>query len=206
VIETLAAFALTSLAIELTPGPNMAYLAVLSLERGRRAGLAAVAGVALGLLGLGLVAGLGFGVVIANTRWIYETIRWAGVAFLVYLAWDAFRESRAPLEKAEAGLRLGTYFQRGLITNLLNPKAALFYIAVMPNFIDPTRPQWTQALTLTLIYVAVATAVHAAIALAAAVFQPLLASSRFRRPMGIIAALLLAGIAVWVALATGRAW
>ena len=204
-LEIMAAFALTSLAIELTPGPNMAYLAVLSAERGRRAGFAAVAGVALGLLLLGLLTGLGLGAIIAETGWLYETLRWAGVGFLLYLAWDSYRESRKPVLISDTTGKLVEYFRRGLITNLLNPKAAMLYIAVMPNFLDAARHEWPQSLTLTGIHVAIATAVHAAIAFAGGMFEPLLASERIRRPAGIVAALLLAGIAVWLAFTTRRA-
>jgi threonine/homoserine/homoserine lactone efflux protein len=204
VTETVLAFALTSLIIELTPGPNMAWLALLSVERGRLAGLAAVAGVALGLLLLGLAAGLGLGTLIAENRSLYETLRWAGIAFLIYLAWDSYRESRKPLEMRGTADRLGVFFRRGLLTNLLNPKAALFYVTVLPNFIDASRPVVWQSLTLTVIYVAIATLIHAAIALAGGLLQPLFATDRARRVLGIVAALLLLAIAVWVAVATRR--
>jgi len=202
VIETLAAFVLTSLAIEIPPGPNMAYLAVLSLERGWRAGIAAVAGVALGLLSLGIVAGLGLGSVIAESPLLYGTLRWAGVAFLFYLAWDSYREARRPPAEAGASGRLAQFFGRGLVTNLLNPKAVLFYVAVMPNFVNSAGNKTSQTLIFTLVYVAVATFVHAAIALGAAAFQPLLSSSLFRQRAGTIAAVVLVAVAIWVAFAT----
>lgn len=204
-METILAFVLTSLVIELTPGPNMAWLALLSVERGRIAGLAAVAGVALGLLLLGLAAGFGLGTLIAESRWLYEALRWGGVAFLLYLAWDSFRESRKPLERGDTNERLPVFFRRGLVTNLLNPKAALFYVTVLPNFIDASRPVGWQSLTLTGIYVVVATAVHAAIALAGGQLQPLFATDRARRVLGTVAAVVLVAIAVWVAVATRRA-
>jgi threonine/homoserine/homoserine lactone efflux protein len=203
-VETVLAFALTSLVIELTPGPNMAWLALLSVERGRIAGLAAVAGVALGLLLLGLAAGFGLGTLIAENRWLYEVLRWGGVAFLLYLAWDSYRESRQPLEARATDERLMVFFRRGLVTNLLNPKAALFYVTVLPNFVDAARPVWWQSLTLTGLYVVIATAVHAAIALAGGQLQPLFATDRARRTLGIIAAVVLVAIAVWVAVATRR--
>ena len=87
--ETLLAFILTCLVIELTPGPNMAYLALLSASIGRRAGFAATLGVALGLLIVGLAAALGLAAVIANSRLLYEALRWAGVLYLFWLAWEA---------------------------------------------------------------------------------------------------------------------
>jgi threonine/homoserine/homoserine lactone efflux protein len=205
-LEGLAAFALASLIIELTPGPNMAYLAVLSLERGRNAGLAAVAGIALGLLVLGLIAGFGFGSIVAGTRWIYETLRWAGVAYLAWLAWDSYREATAPAVVNDADRTLAMSFRRGLIGNLLNPKAALFYVTVLPNFVSDGGAPGQQMLVLTLAYVAVATAVHGGIAFGAGALQPMLASSRFRRIAGVVAALLLVGVAIWLAVSTHRVW
>lgn len=205
-LDTLLPFALTSLAIELTPGPNMGYLAVLSVDRGRTAGLAAVVGVALGLLLLGLAAGFGLGSLISETRWLYETLRWGGVAYLVWLAWDSYREAQKPLE-ADGGSRdLPGYFGRGLVSNLLNPKAAVFYIAVMPNFIVPGEPAGPQSLVLTLVYVAVATLVHLGIVLLASTLQPLLASDKIRSRAGVGFGLLLVGIAIWLAITTQRGW
>jgi len=205
-LETLLPFILTSFAMELTPGPNMGYLAVLSLDRGRKAGLAAVAGVALGLLILGLAAGFGLGTIISETRWLYEALRWGGVAYLVWLAWDCYRESRQPLDVSDTERNLSGYFGRGLLTNLLNPKAAVFYIAVMPNFVVVSQPTAPQALILTLTYVAVATIVHLGIVLLASTLQPLLASDRTRRVAGIVFALLLVFIAIWLAITTHRVW
>lgn len=198
-------FALTSLVIELTPGPNMAWLALLSVERGRLAGLAAVAGVALGLLALGLAASLGLGALVATNNWLYEALRWAGVAFLLYLAWDSYKESREPAEVRVNKDGLVVFFRRGLVTNLLNPKAALFYVTVVPNFVQPNSSSTWQSLTLIGLYVLIATGVHAAIALAGGQLQPLFATDRARRVLGVVAAVLLVAIAVWVAATTNRA-
>jgi threonine/homoserine/homoserine lactone efflux protein len=198
-------FALTSLIIELTPGPNMAWLALLSIERGRLAGLAAVAGVGLGLLVLGLAASLGLGALVAANNGLYEALRWAGVAFLLYLAWDSYKASREPAEARVNNDRFLVFFRRGLITNLLNPKAALFYVTVLPNFVQPTSPSMWQSLTLTGLYVFIATGVHAAIALGGGQLQPLFATDRARRVLGVIAAVLLVAIAAWVAATTNRA-
>lgn len=205
-LDTLLPFILTALVIELTPGPNMGYLAVLSIDRGRQAGLAAVAGVALGLLLLGLAAGFGLGSLIAETRWLYETLRWGGVAYLVWLAWDSYREAQQPLEQDGGQKDFPGYFGRGLITNLLNPKAAVFYIAVLPNFIAEDAAAGPQSLVLTLLYVAVATLVHLCIVLLASTLQPLLASDKVRSRAGIVFGLLLLSIAIWLAVSTHRAW
>lgn len=150
-------FLLTSLLIELTPGPNMAWLAALALAKGRRTAMIAVAGVATGLLLLGLLAAFGLGALVAASPWLYQTIRAFGFLYLLYLAWDTWK----PPGAEEGGF--GS-FRDGLMTNLLNPKAGMFYIAVLPAFVDPEKGAvLPQTLTLVLAYVGVATAVHAAI-------------------------------------------
>jgi threonine/homoserine/homoserine lactone efflux protein len=153
-VETLLAFAATCLVIELTPGPNMAYLSVLSATMGRRAGFAATFGVALGLLIVGLAAALGLTAVIGNSRWLYEALRWGGVLYLLWLAWEGWRgESETSPGNAAIGTPASKFFMRGLATNLLNPKAGLFYIAILPTFVDEARPLAAQAVTLSMVYV-----------------------------------------------------
>ena len=86
----LLAFALTALIIEITPGPNMTYLAALSLSSGLRTGLAAVAGIALGLLTYGIVATFGLAAAVDDAPLLYGFLRWAGVLFLLWLAWESW--------------------------------------------------------------------------------------------------------------------
>src|SRR5256885_7235524 len=90
----LVAFVLTALIIEMTPGPNMAYLAVLGASQGRIAGFSAVVGVALGLALLGIVVGLGGGSLVLNNRIVYEGLRWAGALYLCWLAFDSWKDGR----------------------------------------------------------------------------------------------------------------
>lgn len=202
--SVLFSYILTCIAIELTPGPNMAYLAVLSAERGRLAGLFAVSGVALGLALLGGLAAFGVGEFIIGQPMLYEGLRWAGVAYLVYLAYDAWADARRPVERLDPTQLGWRSFRRGLVNNLLNPKAALFYITVMPNFLVAGQPALGQTVLLGAIYVAVATAIHAGVVLLAGSLQPLLTQAASRRLMGAVFAALLLGVAIWVALTTGR--
>ncbi|WP_375599490.1 LysE family translocator [Devosia sp. Naph2] len=196
----LLAFALASLLIELTPGPNMAYLAILAADRGRVAGLVAVAGVALGLAGLGLLAVLGLGTLVTEHPWLYQSLRWTGVAYLLYLAWEAWRDSRKPIDAVDPNEGTRRFFLRGLITNLLNPKAALFYVTVMPGFLSTTSTR--EALLFGAVYVVVATLVHAVVVLLAGTVQPLLTVPARRRLMGAVFAILLVGVAGWVGYST----
>src|SRR5690242_7760339 len=104
--KSLFAFALAVALIELTPGPNMGYLAVLAASAGRRAGLAATAGVAAGLLGVGVASSLGLAAIVAASNLIYEILRWGGVLYLLWLAWEGWRDAPAGIEEpvdADAG-------------------------------------------------------------------------------------------------------
>lgn len=195
-------FLATCLAIELTPGPNMAYIALLSAQRGRVAGLLAACGVALGLLTIGLLAAFGFAQLVRDTPLLYQALRWAGVAYLVYLAWDCWREARAPQPDVKQGQALAAAFRRGLITNLLNPKAFLFYITVLPGFVGPEAPYAVQIQFLTWLYVGIATVVHVALAMGAGALTGVLAHPQWRRRVGLGAALMLLAIAVWLAFKT----
>lgn len=204
---SLLGFALTSLIIELTPGPNMAYLATLSLSRGVKAGLAAVAGIALGLGVYGVAAAFGVAALIDSSPWAYETLRWAGVAYLLWLAWEGWSSERETAPGATDGDSIAPWaaFRRGLITNLLNPKAAVFYIATLPRFVDTTIGHVAQqTLVLSAIYVAIATLIHAGIVLLAGQFATRIDTPESRRTVRRLLSLALVAIAVWFAISTGR--
>lgn len=195
--ETLAAFILTSAVIEVTPGPNMAYLALIAATEGRRPGYAAVAGVALGLAGVGIAAALGLAAAISASAVAFQVLRWGGVLYLLWLAWDGWSGDGEGVGHAAPGSALGRFFQRGLVTNLLNPKAAVFYVAVLPGFVDPSGPVLRETLTLSLIYVGVATAIHAGIVTAAGSAQRWLADPVRERRVRRGLSLTLAAIALW---------
>jgi threonine/homoserine/homoserine lactone efflux protein len=197
VLEFLAA----SLLIELTPGPNMAWLALLGASRGRLAALAAVAGVALGLSVAGTAAALGVSTLIDTNPWLFQALRWAGSLYLLYLAWDSWCESTAqPDTQFEEPLL--RYFSQGLLSNMLNPKAYLVFAAVLPQFVNPVQPLLAQLITLTALYVSVATAVHTAIALLAGSFTRFFADPVWSKRLGRIFAVLLAAVAIWFFFAT----
>jgi threonine/homoserine/homoserine lactone efflux protein len=201
--DTLLAFTLTCLVIELTPGPNMAYLAVLSAGTGRRAGFAATFGVALGLAIVGLGAALGLSALVIGSRWIYETLRWGGILYLLWLAWEGWKgEAETSPGQTKMGTDDAKYFVRGLVTNLLNPKAGIFYVAILPTFVDESRSIIGQALTLSLVYVAVATAVHSTIVLLGDTVRPWLEDEPRSTLIRRMLSLLLVGIAIWLFAAT----
>jgi len=190
-------FLLTSLIVELTPGPNMGTLASLTLHVGRRGGLAVVAGIALGLAIVGVLAAFGLAALIADVPLAYQLLRWGGVLYMLYLAYDTWRDASGGDADFESD---GSLFLRGLTINLLNPKAAVFYLAILPTFIDPARGSvLVQNLILVAIFVAVATTVHAGIVLLAVRLRPLLVSGAGERRFRRVLAGSMALIALWFA-------
>lgn len=194
----LFAFALTSVVIELTPGPNMGYLAVLSATEGRRSGFAATAGIALGLLIVGIAAALGLAAVISASPVLYQALRWAGILFLLWLAWEGWNEATENSPgKTDGENEHAKYFTRGLVTNLLNPKAGLFYVAVLPGFVDPALPIVGQTILLSIVYVSIATAIHATIVGLAGTATLLLQNPIRNKLVRRIMSAVLACIAIW---------
>lgn len=206
-LPSLASFALASLIIELVPGPNQTYLAALTLGYGMRAGLAAVAGIGLGLSVYGLAAALGVAALIHESETLYQILRWTGVLYFLWLAWDSWSDEPDGLpDPAEDEARaMRTAFRRGLITNLLNPKAAIFYVAMLPGFIVPgAAPVFLQTVLLSAVFVTVATITHLAVVLLAGRLQRFVADPDWRRPIRRTLAVALVAIAVWFLLSTAR--
>jgi len=162
----LVGFALAVLLIELTPGPNMAWLAGLAATEGVRHGLAAVAGVAIGLLANGVLAALGLAALLqaAPEAWIF--LRLGGAAMMLWLAIDTWRQAdAAPGSTSHIGAP-ARVFAAGALINLLNPKAYIFFVVVAPQFTGGAGLGITSALILALISVTIATSIHLAIVLA----------------------------------------
>ena len=162
--------ALAALVMALTPGPNMIYLVSRSVGQGRTAGLVSLAGTCAGFLVYMTMANLGLAVLFVAVPWIYIGLKATGVLYLAYLAWQTLRPGAQALFDA-GGLKRDsrlTLFRMGLITNLANPKTAVMYLALIPQFIDPTRgdPQ-VQGFALGGTQIGVSIAVNAAIILAA---------------------------------------
>lgn len=175
----LVAFGLISLGMVLTPGPNMVYLISRSICQGRTAGLISLGGVALGFVFYMLCASFGITALVMAVPYAYDTLRLAGAAYLAYLAWQAVKPGgRSPFEvrqlSADGPRKL---FMMGFLTNLLNPKIAVMYLSLLPQFVDPSKGSVLgQTLTLGVTQIAISVTVNAAIAVAAGSVAVFLAS------------------------------
>lgn len=162
--------ALAALVMVLTPGPNMIYLVSRSIAQGRAAGLISLAGTGVGFLVYMTMANLGLAVVFVVIPWLYVGLKAAGVAYLAYLAWRTLRPGGTGLFETRALERdsKGRLFRMGLVTNLLNPKAAVMYLALIPQFIDSHAGHAVaQGFVLGGIQILVSLSVNAAIVVAA---------------------------------------
>lgn len=195
--ELYAPFLLTTLIIELTPGPNMAWLALISASHGRRSGFAAVAGIALGLALLAAASAVGLAELAARSRFAFGFLRYAGSAYLLWLAWKAWvGEGELSPDIANQNA-LGAWFQHGVLLNLLNPKAAVFFVAVLPAYISAKAQIAPQMALLSASYVAIATVIHLSIVAFAGQAHGWISTGNRSRLIRRISAALLAVIAVW---------
>lgn len=159
-------FALAVLLIELTPGPNMAWLSGLAATEGRRAGLAAVAGVALGLMINGALAALGLAALLQIMPQLWSGLQIVGALMMVFLAVETWRGPRGQARQAKAQSVIRRAFVTGALINLLNPKAYIFFVVVAPRFLRGETLSLVNALTLAVISAGIATVIHLLIVLA----------------------------------------
>lgn len=167
----LALFAGAASLLVLTPGPNMIYLLSRSICQGRRAGVISLLGVIAGFLVHVLATAIGLSALFLAVPFAYEALKWAGAAYLMWLAWQALRPgARSPFEAQvlppDSDARL---LAMGFVTNLLNPKIAFFYLSLFPQFISPEHGSvFLQSLLLGTTQMAISFSVNLVIALSAA--------------------------------------
>jgi threonine/homoserine/homoserine lactone efflux protein len=137
--STLVLFSAACAALTATPGPDMLLIASRSVTQGKASGFATLAGIQAGTYCHALAAAFGLSQLFLAVPVAYDAVRYAGAAYLLYLAWKAFRSTGTMLAPS-AGLRrysIAAVFRQGLLTNLLNPKMALFVLALFPQFVRP---------------------------------------------------------------------
>jgi threonine/homoserine/homoserine lactone efflux protein len=168
--SALLTFALVSLGLVLTPGPNMIYLVSRSITQGPAAGIISLGGVALGFVFYMLCAAFGITALLFAVPYAYDALRLAGAAYLLWMAWQAVKPNgRSPFQVKELAIdRPRKLFVMGFVTNLLNPKIAMLYLALLPQFIDPADGSvLVQSLVLGTIQTMISVSVNALIALSA---------------------------------------
>ncbi|MPV56188.1 lysine transporter LysE [Burkholderia sp. HI2761] len=207
-LPTLFAFGLVSLGMVLTPGPNMIYLVSRSICQGRRAGLVSLGGVALGFVFYMVCAAVGITALLMTVPYAYDALRFAGALYLAYLAWQALKPGgRSAFQVRQlphdSRVRL---FAMGFVTNLANPKIAVMYLSLLPQFIVPGHGSvLAQSLALGCVQIVVSVSVNALIACAAGSIAGFLAGRPLwatvqRWLMGTV----LAGLAMRIALESQR--
>jgi threonine/homoserine/homoserine lactone efflux protein len=152
----LTAFVAASLALAITPGPGVIYIVTRSLSQGRSAGFASVAGIALGNAVNAGVAALGLAAVLAASALLYAVLKYLGAAYLLFLAFQMLRRTDAVAATLATDSSPARIFRDGVIVAVLNPKTALFYAALLPQFVDSPADFTRQALMLGGLFVVIA--------------------------------------------------
>lgn len=199
-LDDLLLFAGAALLMVLTPGPNMIYLISRSICQGRKAGVISLLGVILGFLVHMLAAALGITALFLAVPIAYDLLKWAGAAYLLCLAWQAVRPgARSPFEARQlAADPPSRLLLMGFVTNLLNPKIAVFYLSIFPQFVSPEHGSvFQQSILLGLTQISVSFTVNLLIAL----FAGSLSAWLMGRPRWLVAqryvmGCVLAGLAV----------
>jgi threonine/homoserine/homoserine lactone efflux protein len=142
-------FALTVLVLNATPGVDMLFTVSRTFSGGVRSGLAAAAGICAGCVVHALLAAFGLAALLAVSSWAFAALKWAGAAYLAWMALGLLRAAARPAGATEAAREApasaAAVFRQGLLTNVLNPKVALFFLAFLPQFILPAAPHKTLA-------------------------------------------------------------
>jgi threonine/homoserine/homoserine lactone efflux protein len=169
-LSALLGFALVSFGMVLTPGPNMIYLISRSIAQGSSAGMVSLGGVALGFVFYMLCAAFGITALLFAVPYAYDALRLGGALYLLWLAWQVLKPNgRSPFQARELpvdGPR--KLFAMGFLTNLLNPKIAMLYLALLPQFIDPADGSvLMQSIVFGTVQIVISVSVHVLIALTA---------------------------------------
>lgn len=202
--ETLLLFAAASLILALTPGPNWVYLLSRTLCQGRRAGLVSWGGTTFGFTFHMVAAAIGLSALLLAVPYAYDAVRLAGAGYLLWLAYATLRGAAG---SAFAPLVLpavpdGVLFRQGLLSSVLNPKVALFYLALLPQFIDPARGSvLVQSVALGLVQILVTAAVDLCLILVAAgIARRVTARPGWLRAQRIVLGSAFGALAAWLAL------
>ena len=199
--STVWVFCVTALALLLIPGPAVLYVVVQGAEQGRRTGLASVAGIHVGTLVHVFAATVGLSALIVTSALAFNAVKYAGALYLIYVGVRKLLGRDDPsLEPGEQRISYRRAFVRGAVVNVLNPKTALFFLALLPQFVDTDRGGvWSQALVLGLLFVALGLVTDSMYAVAAGTVGGVL--RRRRRGMRYGSGIVFVGLGAFAALA-----
>lgn len=207
-LTAFAAFALICLGMVLTPGPNMIYLVSRSICQGPMAGIVSLGGVAVGFVVYMLLTAFGITVLLLAVPMAYEILKFCGALYLLWMAWQAVRPGgRSPFQVRDLPVDSPRkLFVMGFVTSLLNPKVAILYMSLLPQFVDPALGSvFVQSVVLGFTQIVISVTVNALIALSAGTIALFLAG----RPVWMVVqrwlmGTVLAGLAVRMAMEAQR--
>ncbi len=202
-LDLYLAYVFACVLIAIIPGPTVTVIVANSLRHGTRAGLLNVAGTQLGLALMMATLVVGLASVIAAMGWIFDWLRYAGAAYLVWLGWKLLRSPEAIAEAGDAASPKGGFFLQGFLVMMANPKALLFFGAFIPQFVDPRGNYVGQIVLLGLTAMAVALLSDGAYAVLTGRAGTMLSKKRARLVSRASGTCLIAG-GIWLALTRAR--
>jgi threonine/homoserine/homoserine lactone efflux protein len=202
--ETIVTFSVASIALGVAPGPDNLFVLTQSALHGRSAGIAVMLGLCTGLIGHTVAVALGVAAIFQTSTIAFSVLKVVGAAYLLHLAWKAFRVSAEKLEGEKCGeIGLWKLYRRGIIMNITNPKVSIFFLAFLPQFVDAKRsPISWQILTLGGLFILATILVFGSIALLAGTLCGWLnRSARAQRILNRVAGTVFVGLALKLATA-----
>ncbi len=195
--ELFAAFVLISILLLLTPGPIVTLVIATGATQGVRAALITVAGTTVGNVVLIATIAFGLSVVLQFASELFEIMRWAGAAYLVWLGIQAWRNAGAPTGPVP---RHRVHFSRGVVVALTNPKTIAFFTAFLPQFVDPNLPAWRQLAVMCLAWFVLAGITDSIYACAAGWARGWFLEPARQKLLGRLSGLALIGGGIWLSL------
>lgn len=202
-LEIYLAYIAACFLIAVVPGPTVTMIVANSLAHGTRAGLLNVAGTQLGLGLMMAILVVGLSSVIAAMGWLFDWLRWAGAAYLVWLGWKLLRAPEAMVDIQKSSVPKGGFLLQGFLVLMANPKALLWFGAFIPQFIDPTGNYVGQIVVLGVTAMAVALVSDGAYAVVTGRASAMLSRKRVRLVSRLSGGFLIGG-GIWLALTRGR--
>lgn len=202
-LEIYFAYIAACFLIAVIPGPTVSVIVANSLAHGTRAGLLNVAGTQLGLGLMMAILVVGLSSVIAAMGWLFDWLRWAGAAYLIWIGWTLLRSPEALHEKSEASVPRGGFLLQGFLVLMANPKALLWFGAFIPQFVEPKGNYVAQIILLGLTAMAIALVTDGGYAVLTGRAGALLSRKRIRLVSRLSGTCLIGG-GLWLALTRGR--